>query len=104
MSTIISLQITKATIKYKDDGLRLIASTEPAGTVTWHSDNPKIAKVSSDGFVTAVDMGTTTIYATAEDGSYATCEVTVTMTLWQRIVRWFKILFGVWNTSMSVMF
>ena len=46
--------------------------------LTWSSDNPAIAQVSSDGKVTAKSAGTTTIRVTTRDGGYqATCTVTV---------------------------
>ena len=45
-------------------------------TVTWGSDKPSVASVSSNGVVTALSVGTATI--TASNGtSKATCEVTV---------------------------
>ena len=47
--------------------------------VVWKSSNTKIASVSSKGVVTAKSTGTTTITATAKDGSRkkASCKVTV---------------------------
>lgn len=45
-------------------------------TVTWKSEDEKIAKV-ENGKVTAISEGTTKIIATASDGSTATCTVTV---------------------------
>ena len=51
-------------------------------TVTWQSDDASIAKVSSDGTVTAVSGGTTQIYASILDGKiYASCTVTVSQKL-----------------------
>lgn len=54
-------------------------------TVTWTSSDETVAKVSTDGVVTAVAMGTATITCTAtngtqdnEDDKTATCAVTVT--------------------------
>ena len=48
--------------------------------VIWTSSNKKIAKVSSNGTVTAVKKGSATITATAADGSgkKASCNITVT--------------------------
>lgn len=45
-------------------------------TVTWKSEDEKIAKI-ENGKVTAISEGTTKIIATASDGSTATCTVTV---------------------------
>ena len=53
-------------------------STATHKTVTWSSSDPKIAKVSADGKITAVSAGTVTITATSKDGAAsATCKVTV---------------------------
>lgn len=47
--------------------------------VTWSSSNTAVATVDSNGLVTAVAIGTSTITATTQDGSKtATCGVTVT--------------------------
>ncbi len=47
-------------------------------TVKWKSNNKKVAKVSSDGVVTAVSAGTATITCTSRDGyASAKCKVTV---------------------------
>ena len=58
---------------------QLVATLSPAGasgTVTWASSDDEVATVSSNGLVTAVDVGTATITATC--GTYtATCTVTV---------------------------
>lgn len=62
------------------DKTTLTASVFPENTtdktVTWGSDNPAVASVTSDGVVTALGLGTATI--TASNGlSKATCRVTV---------------------------
>ncbi|MBR3835988.1 MAG: leucine-rich repeat protein [Clostridia bacterium] len=46
-------------------------------TVTYSSSNTSIATVSSNGVVTAKSYGTVTIKATASNGVYSTCKVTV---------------------------
>lgn len=55
-------------------------STATDKEVRWKSSNPKVAKVDSNGKITAVKKGTTTITCKAKDGSNkkATCKVTVT--------------------------
>lgn len=60
--------------------IRLIASTEPLEVsnpeIIWTSDNPEIARVDSDGTVTAVSIGTVNIIARYGALS-AVCKVTV---------------------------
>lgn len=46
-------------------------------TVTWTSNNDKVATVAADGTVTAVGEGTATITATAANGKKGACKVTV---------------------------
>lgn len=56
----------------------LKATVVPANaTVTWKSDNTKVATVNSSGKVTAKKTGTATITATGSNGKKATCKVTV---------------------------
>lgn len=61
---------------------QLTATISPADatnkTVTWSSNVPSVATVSSTGLVTAVSAGTATITVTTQDGGFtATCSVTV---------------------------
>gem|GEM_PF-6109416 len=65
----------------KGQNFTLTATVAPADAtnknVTWTSSDPTVASV-SDGVVTALKKGTTTITVTTEDGSYtATCAITV---------------------------
>ncbi len=65
-----------------DDTYQLKATIEPYGatdkTVTWSSDNEGVAKVDSDGKVTAVSAGEATITVTTNSGGKIdTCAVTV---------------------------
>lgn len=46
-------------------------------TLTWQSSNTSVATVSSEGIVSALSIGTTTITCTAHNGVSAQCEVTV---------------------------
>ena len=79
----ISLDNTEVTLD-KRTTLQLIATVLPEfcrnNTLTWTSDNEKVATVDENGLVTAVGEGTATITATANDGSgvSASCVVTVT--------------------------
>lgn len=47
-------------------------------TVTWTTDNPTVATVSTAGLITGVKSGTAQIKATTGNGKFATCDVTVT--------------------------
>ena len=53
-----------------------VVPSNASTTITWSSSNESVAKV-SNGKVTAIKAGTTTIRATASNGVYATCSVTV---------------------------
>ncbi|MBQ3330704.1 MAG: Ig-like domain-containing protein, partial [Ruminococcus sp.] len=57
--------------------LKVTAVVKPAGTVTWSSDKPAVAAVSSAGEVTAKSPGTAKITAKTSDGQSAFCTVTV---------------------------
>lgn len=65
-----------STITTDGGTLQLSASVEPSTaenkTVTWTSSNTAVATVSVDGLVTALTDGTTTITATATDGTLVT--------------------------------
>ena len=62
-------------------GTKLTATVTPDNatdkTVTWTSNNDKVATVAADGTVPAVGEGTATITATAANGKKDTCKVTV---------------------------
>ena len=45
-------------------------------SVTWSSEDPSIATVSSEGLITAVAPGKTYIYATAHNGKVGKCTIT----------------------------
>lgn len=79
-----SIKLSKKSISLnKGKKYTLKASVAPKNAankaVVWKSSNTKIASVSSKGVVTAKSAGTTTITATAKDGSRkkASCKVTV---------------------------
>ena len=81
-----SFELTRALIELSEEELtltegyqaQLTASVIPedAGTVYWKSNTPGVARVSSDGLVTAVAKGTAIITAEVA-GVQATCLVTV---------------------------
>lgn len=72
-----------ATVK-KGNTIQLNAKVLPENatnkTLSWTSDNPSVAVVSSEGLVTAVSAGKATITASSTDGSNvsASCVITVT--------------------------
>jgi|GEM_PF-4627022 len=57
-----------------------LTAAAPGQTVTWASANPTIATVNTQGLVTAVRVGTTSITATTNTGKTAACTVTVNQT------------------------
>lgn len=62
------------------DTEQLTATVYPNGankTVTWTTSNESVAKVSSEGLVTAQKAGTATITCHAKNNKTASCEVTV---------------------------
>ena len=77
--TSITLNLTSKTLR-QNETVKLTATVKPTDAtykdVTWTSDNPQVASVSSDGTVTAVSEGTATISAKAGDQT-ATCVITV---------------------------
>ena len=77
--------VTELTIKndeaevYQNDNIYLETLVRPATSlksVSWSSDNEGVATVDSNGKITGVSQGITTIRATV-DGKEVTCEVTV---------------------------
>ena len=80
-----SVTINPSTVKLTSKGqtAQLSVSVLPSNaenkSITWNSSNTNVATVSSDGFITALANGNTTITATALDGSgkFGSCAVTV---------------------------
>ena len=74
-----SIKLSKTTLGIEaGKSATLKATVVPANaTVTWKSDNTKVATVNSSGKVTAKKTGTATITATGSNGKKATCKVTV---------------------------
>lgn len=77
----ISLNATNKDININET-FQLVATVSPTNAttkdVTWVSNNPNIAEVSSSGLVTGKSVGTTTITATTTDGGHiATCTVNI---------------------------
>ena len=64
------------------DTLSLTAEVSPENAtnknVIWNSSNSNVATVSTDGFVTAISLGSASIQAQSEEGAYtAVCAITV---------------------------
>ena len=73
-----------------NETLSFTATVQPTNasikTVSWSSSNPSVATV-TDGVVTLLKTGTTTITVTTDDGGFtATCDVTVTDILTTNII------------------
>src|SRR5471030_339769 len=79
----ITLSNSRLSIAKADTSTLTVTITPSAATnkgVKWESSNTKVAKVDSNGKITAVSKGTANITCTAKDGSKkkSTCKVTVT--------------------------
>ena len=77
----VSLDITSHTMN-EGETVTLTATVTPDNaddkTVSWESDDEAVAKVNTNGIVTAVSPGTATITVTTKDGGHtATCTITV---------------------------
>lgn len=72
-----SLELSTNSVTMKTGtNVKITATVKPSGYVSWSSDDPKIAIVSSDGTIYAQKEGTTTVNATANN---MTKKVTVTV-------------------------
>lgn len=75
MASIMNLSDTTVTVKVGST-VKIAAAVVPSATISWSSSNSKIAKVDSNGKITGVGPGTTTIYAKA-NGLTKSVKVTV---------------------------
>lgn len=78
-----SIELSEKSLSIKESEThKLEAIYTPTDTtqknVKWSSSDESIAKISQDGTITALTRGKTTITATAENGTTASCDVTVT--------------------------
>ncbi len=86
-----SVRLDQRTLTLKDGkSATIVATIKPdnvsINTVTWSSDNNKVATVNSAGKVTGVNPGTCTITCTTKDtGLTASCKVTVVATRVQSV-------------------
>ena len=80
-----SVTINPSTVKLTSKGqtaqlsVSVLPSNAANNSVTWSSSNTNVVTVSSDGFITALANGNTTITATALDGSGKSGSCTVTV-------------------------
>ena len=75
-----SIKLSKKNLTLKKGAytqLKATLSKNSTDKVTWSSSNKKVAKVDTNGVVTALKGGTVTITAKAASGKKATCKVTV---------------------------
>ncbi|MDR1465502.1 MAG: InlB B-repeat-containing protein [Oscillospiraceae bacterium] len=73
-----SVSISKLNLSMtRDAKQQLSAAAGDGSAITWTSDDPDIVSVSETGELTALALGSTTITATAADGSRASCRVVV---------------------------
>lgn len=78
-----SIKLSQTSISLKEKQTQTLTVTySPSNatkgkSITWKTDNAKVAKVSSNGKITAVGLGSTTITATTSNGKSATCQVIV---------------------------
>jgi uncharacterized repeat protein (TIGR02543 family) len=80
-----SVIISKNLTINKNKSATLTATVSPSNatnkTVTWSSNNTKVATVDKNGNVKAVSAGTATIKVLSSNGKYSTCTVTVPYTI-----------------------
>ena len=80
----VDLQPPTASVTNPPSTVQLTATVQPSNAgnknVTWQSSNTAVATVNSNGLVSALTAGTTTITVTTQQGSFTdTCVVTVTV-------------------------
>ena len=90
-ATVLSISQTSLSLPWEQSAT--LTATEP---VTWSSSNPDSVTVDEQtGKITAVRKGSAIITASSvQGGKTAKCEVTVTLTFFQRIIYFFRSLFG----------
>ena len=90
--TAIELDKTTLDMTVSDNAVALTATVTPDDatdkTVTWTTSDENVATVDANGLVTAVAVGTATIYAEANDGSGVKGECSVTVTPATTTVTW----------------
>lgn len=97
-----SISISPSSPTVKANGtLRLSATVKPDNatdkTISWSSGDKLTATVTSDGTVTGIKQGTTSITATANDGSKVSSTVTLTVTAIADQATPVKLTDGMWS-------
>lgn len=87
------VSLSASTLSLDGGGTAILTATvSPSNannkSITWSSDNNKVAMVDSNGKVTANTAGTANITATSNNGVKATCKVTVTLNIEYNVVRY----------------
>ena len=73
----VPLSISSKSLKLTEGFASKLSASGGTGTVKWSSSKPSVASVNSKGKVTAKNAGSAIITASSQDGSKATCKVTV---------------------------
>lgn len=105
----VEITVPSSTLSYKKSAqclLTVYPQNASDYTVVWSSSNTQIVSVDQGGKITAIGKGNATINAaiTNADGSKIVSSVNIscTMTIWQRILKFFQSIFGITINAVRV--